>query len=53
VRPVGVVFLPPRVERGLNGLKVLERAVVVEQFVLQGLVQPLDLPGGRRRGWCD
>jgi hypothetical protein len=48
VRTVGVVLLPPCIERGLQGLDGLERAVVVEQFVLQGLVQPLDLPGGGR-----
>ena len=51
VRPVGVVLLPPGIERGLQSLDRLERAVVVKQLVLQGLVQPLDLSGrGRRRG---
>jgi len=49
VRPVGVVFLPPRIQRRLKGCKVLERAVVVEQPDLQGLVQLLDLPGRSRR----
>ena len=44
MRPVSVVLLPPRVQPGLQVLEVLERAVVVEQLVLQGLVQPLDFP---------
>ena len=48
---VGVVVLAPRIQGRLQSLDGLERAVVVEQFVLQGLVQPLDLPGrGRRSG---
>jgi hypothetical protein len=51
VRPVGVVVLAPGIERGLQVLDGAERAVVVEQFVLQRLVQPFNLPGrGRRRG---
>jgi hypothetical protein len=41
----------PGVERGLQGLDGLERPVVIEQLVLERLVQPLDLPRGRGRGW--
>ncbi len=48
VRPVSVVLLAPGIQRSLEGLKVLEQAMVVEELVLQGLVQPLDLPRGGR-----
>jgi hypothetical protein len=49
VRPLGVVVLPPGVHRGLSLSDRLERRVDVQQFVLQDLVQALDLAGGRRR----
>ena len=49
VRPRGVVVLAPGVHRGLGVLDAGERAVDVEQLQLQCLVQPLDLPGRRRR----
>lgn len=48
----GVKPCPAR-GRGSRGLRVLdarERSVHVEQFLLQRLVQPFDLPGGRDRG---
>jgi len=47
VRPVGVVFLAPGVQRGLQRLDVRKRAVDVQQFALETLVQAFDLP---RRG---
>jgi hypothetical protein len=39
----------PVVHRGLGVLDAGERPADVEQFQLQGLVQPLNLPGGRGR----
>jgi hypothetical protein len=47
VRPLSVVLLAPGIDRGLRVLNAGERAVHVEQFLLQRLVQSLDLP---RRG---
>jgi hypothetical protein len=41
VRPVGVVLMPERVDRGLLGLQVGPDGDLVEQFALQGLVEPL------------
>src|SRR5215472_1266440 len=51
VRPAGVVFLAPGVHRALRVPDAGERGVHVEQFLLQHLVQPLDLASGcsRRR----
>jgi hypothetical protein len=50
VRPGGVVVLAPGVHRSLGVLHAGERPADVEQFQLQGLVQPLDLPGRGRAG---
>ena len=50
VRPVCVVLLPPGVQCGLQLVDALERAVVAEELMLQGLVQPLDLLGVGERG---
>jgi hypothetical protein len=51
VRTVSAVLITPRIQCGLQGLDRLEAAVVIEQLILQGLVQPLDLPRrGRRSG---
>jgi hypothetical protein len=47
VRPLSVVLLAPGIDRDLRVLNAGERAVHVEQFLLQRLVQSLDLP---RRG---
>jgi hypothetical protein len=40
--------LPPRVYRSLRLLDRLEWLMDGQQLLLQGLMQPLDLPGGRR-----
>lgn len=45
MRPVPVALAPPGNQRGLQRLDALERAVRVQQLTLQGLMQPLDLPG--------
>ena len=45
----GVVLLAPGVHRGLRILNARERAVHVQQFLLQRLMQPFDLPRGHRR----
>jgi hypothetical protein len=50
VWPVGVVLLPPRIDSSLQCFDVLERAVDVQQFDLQRLVQPFDLSRGRQGG---
>jgi hypothetical protein len=47
VRPIGVVLDPEGVHRGLHRRHVRPHLHVVEQFTLQGLVEPLHLP---RRG---
>jgi hypothetical protein len=44
VRTAGVVFLAPGIQRGLQRLDALKRAMDVEQLALQSLVQPLDFP---------
>jgi hypothetical protein len=44
VRPVSVVLLPPRIDRGLRILDAAELLKHLEQLHLQRLVQPLDLP---------
>jgi hypothetical protein len=44
----GVVVLPPRVDGGLGVLDGVERRLPGQQLALQGLVQPLDLPGRPR-----
>jgi hypothetical protein len=49
MRAVSVVFGPPSIQRGLQRLDALKRAMDVKQLPLQGLMKPLDLPG-RRRG---
>ncbi|WP_231935299.1 hypothetical protein [Micromonospora viridifaciens] len=46
--PVGVVLGAEGVHGGLHGLQVGPHVDVVEQFSLQGLVEPFDLPGGCR-----
>jgi hypothetical protein len=46
VRAGGVVFLAPGVQRGLQRPDARKRAVHVEQFALEGLVEALDLPRG-------
>jgi len=38
VRSVGVVFLAPGIQRGLQRLNALKRAMRFEQFTLEGLV---------------
>jgi hypothetical protein len=48
VRPIGVVFLAPGIQRGLQRLDAGKRAVDIQQLALQGLVEALDLPGGSR-----
>ena len=47
MRTAGVVFLAPGIQRGLQRLDALKRAMDIEQLALQSLVQPLDLS---RRG---
>jgi hypothetical protein len=49
VRAPGVVVLAPGIDRGLRVLDAGERAAGVEQFQLERLVQPLDLPRGSGR----
>jgi hypothetical protein len=52
VWPVGVVLVPERVDRRLRGLDAGPDLDLVEEFALQGLVEPLDLPGcGRGAGF--
>jgi hypothetical protein len=49
VRPVGVVLLAPRVDRGLGILDAHKGLMGVQQLQLQGLVQALNLPRSRWR----
>jgi hypothetical protein len=49
VRPGVVVLSDPPIDGLLSGINAGERAVVVQEFGLDALVPPLDLPGGRWR----
>ncbi len=44
----GVVLLAPGIQGGLEFLDRLKRAMHIQQFSLEGLVQAFDLPGGGR-----
>lgn len=50
MRPVGVVVVPERVNRGLRRGQIREHAGAVEQLAAQRLVEPFDLPRRGRRG---
>jgi hypothetical protein len=49
MRPRGVVFAHPVIQRGLRLQQRRERACVVEQLAPQRLMEALDLAGRRRR----
>jgi hypothetical protein len=49
VRTVGVVFLAPAIQRGLQRLDARKRPMHIEQLTLQSLMQPLNL-ARRSRG---
>ncbi len=50
VRPVGVVVVAERVDRGLGGVDVGPNGDVVKQFSAQGLVEAFHLARGRGSG---
>jgi hypothetical protein len=46
MRTAGVVLHLPGIHRDLRGLQTLERAVRVEQLILDAAMPPFDFPGG-------